>query len=180
MPAYPTGQGFSNSPTGPPLAHESADADTSPEAGAAIVNGKVYVVGGFSGSALGTTEEYDPDTDAWTPRASMPTARRSPVVAAVNDKVYAIGGMSYIDVNQVTDSYATEEYDLAAGDAVTEAYARSTGPLPPDVCSPTHVAVVEDPPVSSHTGGGAVATARAPRLSPPGSAGPVEGYRASR
>ena len=81
------------------------------EAGAGVVHGKVYVVGGFSGSALTATEEYDPVTDTWTTKSDMPTARRSPVVAAVNNKIYAIGGMDYIDVNQVTYSYATEEYD---------------------------------------------------------------------
>lgn len=81
------------------------------ESGTAVVNGKIYVVGGYSGSALTTTEEYDPVTDAWTTKADMPTARRSPVVAAVNNKIYAIGGMSYINTNQVTYSYATEEFD---------------------------------------------------------------------
>lgn len=81
------------------------------EAGAAVVDGKVYVVGGFSGSALTATEEYNPVTDVWTTKADMPTPRRSPVVAAVNNNIYAIGGMDYIDVNQVTYSYATEEFD---------------------------------------------------------------------
>lgn len=81
------------------------------EAGAAVVHGKVYVVGGFSGSALTATEEYDPVTDAWTTKADMPTARRSPVVAAVNNKIYAIGGMDYVEISQVTYSYATEEFD---------------------------------------------------------------------
>ncbi|MBS0154321.1 MAG: hypothetical protein JSS38_06995 [Nitrospira sp.] len=81
------------------------------EAGAAAVNNKVYVIGGFSGSTLATTEEYDPATDTWTTKTDMLTARRSPVVAAINNKIYAIGGMNYVNVNQVTYSYATEEYD---------------------------------------------------------------------
>lgn len=84
------------------------------EAGAAVVNGKIYVIGGFSGSTLATTEEYDPTTDTWASKASMPTARRSPIVAAVNNKIYAIGGLSYQNpIDNVTYSYATEEYDPA-------------------------------------------------------------------
>lgn len=106
--------GSSATPTAPPglLWRTKASMPTARlEAGAAVVNGKVYVVGGFSGNALATTEAYDPVVDTWTIRADMPTARRSPVVATANNKIYVIGGMNYIDVNQVTYSYATEEYD---------------------------------------------------------------------
>lgn len=106
--------GTSATPTAPPglLWRTKASMPTPRlEAGAAVVNGKIYVVGGFSGSALTTTEEYDPVTDTWTTKADMLTARRSPVVAAANNKIYAIGGMSYVDANQVTYAYATEEYD---------------------------------------------------------------------
>lgn len=106
--------GSSATPTAPPgLLWRTRAAMPTPrlEAGAAVVNNKVYVVGGFSGSALTTTEEYDPATDTWATKADMPTARRSPVVATTNNKIYAIGGMIYVDANQVTYSYATEEYD---------------------------------------------------------------------
>jgi len=56
----------------------------------ATVNGKIYVIGGAAlhpGSretalypvrphrSVGTVEEYDPKTDAWSERSSMPTAR---------------------------------------------------------------------------------------------------------
>lgn len=76
--------GSSASPAAPPgLLWRTRASMPTPrlEAGAAVINGKVYVVGGFSGSALTTTEAYDPATDTWTTRADMPTARRSPVVA---------------------------------------------------------------------------------------------------
>jgi N-acetylneuraminic acid mutarotase len=120
--------GISATPARPPgLLWRTRAAMPTPrlEAGAAVVNGKVYVIGGFSGSALTTTEEYDPVTDTWTTKASMPTARRSPVVAAVNNKIYAIGGMSYINANQVTYSYATEEYDSTTNTWTTK------GAMPP-------------------------------------------------
>lgn len=52
--------------------------------GVAVVDGKIYAIGGStrtgsSGAALspasivGTNEEYDPSSDTWTFRASMPT-----------------------------------------------------------------------------------------------------------
>lgn len=120
--------GTSATPTAPPglLWRTRAPMPTPRlEAGAAVVNGKVYVIGGFSGSALTTNEEYDPVTDTWATKASMPTSRRSPVVAAVNNKIYAIGGMSYINANQVTYSYATEEYDPTTNTWTTK------GAMPP-------------------------------------------------
>jgi len=59
---------------------------------AAAVNGKIYAIGGLGGSYLSTNEEYDPSTDSWTTKASMPTARFYLAAAAVNGKIYAIGG----------------------------------------------------------------------------------------
>ena len=65
--------------------------------GSAVVDGKIYVIGGdwrFAGGRGVVTpavEEYDPATDTWTTRADMPTAR-SGVVAAVDGMIYAIGG----------------------------------------------------------------------------------------
>ena len=106
--------GSSATPTAPPgLLWRTRASMPTPrlEAGAAAVNAKIYVVGGFSGSSLATTEEYDPATDTWTTKVDMPTARRSPVVATVNNKIYVIGGMKYVEISQVTYSYATEEYD---------------------------------------------------------------------
>lgn len=83
------------------------------EPGVAVVNGEVYVIGGYSGSTLSTVEEYDPATDTWTSKADMPTPRRAPVVAMVNNKIYAIGGMNYTDPDEVTYTFVTEEYDPA-------------------------------------------------------------------
>lgn len=92
------------------------------DAGAATVNGRIYVIGGFSGSTLATTEEYDPATDTWTPKANMPTPRRAPVVASVNNRIYAIGGMSYPSrIDQVLYTYVTEEYDPATNTWSTKA-----------------------------------------------------------
>ena len=61
---------------------------------------KIYAFGGFvlpkSGPPawvpVNNAWEYDPAADSWTALAPMPSRRGSPVAAAVNDKIYVIGG----------------------------------------------------------------------------------------
>jgi hypothetical protein len=62
----------------------------------AVVDGRIYVIGGVSnqGRVVATVEEYDPAKDAWTTRASMPTARGGLAAVAVGAKIYALGGRS--------------------------------------------------------------------------------------
>jgi N-acetylneuraminic acid mutarotase len=66
-------------------------------AGAATVGGKIYLVGGFR-NPFGQREPvdsvwaYDPATDRWTPRAPLPSPRGALGVAAVGDRIYAVGG----------------------------------------------------------------------------------------
>ncbi len=91
------------------------------EFGTAVVNDRIYAIGGYSGSTLSLVEEYDPTTDSWTRKADMPTPRRQLVVAAANDRIYAIGGMSFTNPNDVTYSFATEEYDPATNSWTTKA-----------------------------------------------------------
>jgi N-acetylneuraminic acid mutarotase/TorA maturation chaperone TorD len=60
-----------------------------------VVNGKIYVIGGWDGySTLNSTEEYDPTTNSWRKIASMPTARYALATAVVGNKIYAMGGDS--------------------------------------------------------------------------------------
>jgi N-acetylneuraminic acid mutarotase len=69
-------------------------------------NGLIYVLGGTPGCAgmTDTVQEYDPTTDTWQFRASMPTALGSPgVVGSSNRKLYVIGG------NNGSDYFATVE-----------------------------------------------------------------------
>lgn len=82
--------------------------------GIATVKGKIYVAGGwgFTGpdqqGVLNVLEVYDPAMDTWTTRASMPTARNALAAAAVNGKIYAMGGWTG------TENTATvERYDPA-------------------------------------------------------------------
>jgi len=74
---------------------------------AAEVGGKIYVLGGASvhpgqkivglgptvpHRSLDTNEVYDPATNKWETRMTMPTARNHAAVGVVNAKIYVIGG----------------------------------------------------------------------------------------
>jgi N-acetylneuraminic acid mutarotase len=81
----------------------------------AACNNKIYVIGGglnpqesYAPDALSTNEVYDPVTDTWETKASMPTARWDLVAETVNDKIYVIsgrtgGGKTSVKVNEVYD-----------------------------------------------------------------------------
>jgi N-acetylneuraminic acid mutarotase len=65
---------------------------------ACTVKGKIYAIGGSSGPSTGWTpvanvDIYDPATDSWTKGADFPNARTEIGLVAVNDKIYAIGGI---------------------------------------------------------------------------------------
>jgi N-acetylneuraminic acid mutarotase len=64
----------------------------------AVVRNRAYVIGGGEGShfngGLKTTEEYNPDTDTWTKKADMPTARGWVPWTVVNDLIYVAGGVA--------------------------------------------------------------------------------------
>ena len=61
--------------------------------GVAVVNGKIYVIGGINvGGFLNTNEEYDPATDTWATKKPMPTPRSGFGIAVYQNKIYCIGG----------------------------------------------------------------------------------------
>lgn len=94
---------------------------------AATVNGKIYVMGGAAvhpGSSeialqparphrsVGTVEEYDPKTNTWSERSSMPTARNHAAVGVVNNKIYVIGGrLGSAFIFTASNTNVVEEYD---------------------------------------------------------------------
>jgi N-acetylneuraminic acid mutarotase len=62
-------------------------------AGAAVINGKLYVVGGEQNpQKFATLQVYDPATDTWATKASMPTPRSGPGVVAIDGQLYVAGG----------------------------------------------------------------------------------------
>jgi len=96
---------------------------------AAAVGDKIYVIGGVSplpGStetamgfntpqaSVGTVEEYDPATNTWRERSSMPTPRNHTTAGVVNGKIYVIGGrVGAAFISSATDISVVEEYDPA-------------------------------------------------------------------
>ena len=83
---------------------------------AAAVNGKIYAIGGVGDirgigySSLAINEEYDPATDTWTYKTSMPTPRYAFAIAVYKNKLYCMGGkaggFSATGVNEVYDPAA--------------------------------------------------------------------------
>lgn len=96
---------------------------------AAAVNDKIYVIGGATmipGSketavmpthphmSVGTVEEYDPATNTWRERSQMPTPRNHAAIAAVNGRIYVIGGrVGAAFIGYASDISVVEEYDPA-------------------------------------------------------------------
>jgi N-acetylneuraminic acid mutarotase len=67
---------------------------------AVALGGKIYIIGGLGGSSTQgdctpqtSVEVYDPSTNLVVPGPSLTTARMSFGAAAVNGKIYAIGGL---------------------------------------------------------------------------------------
>lgn len=83
-----------------------------------VVGGKLYVIGGFTGSSLlGTVEVYDPATDTWSTKAPMPTPRAGHGVGVVNGIIYAVGGVASGGIFVAT----VEAYDPASDTWTTKA-----------------------------------------------------------
>ena len=73
--------------------------------GVAVVNEKIYAIGGYGDGYLNINEEYDPATNTWTTREPMPTPRASFGIAVVENKIYVIGGA--IGFNSTTEEVIT-------------------------------------------------------------------------
>jgi N-acetylneuraminic acid mutarotase len=87
---------------------------------AGAVNGKIYVIGGRTGSAYIMTatntnvvEEYDPTSDTWSgPLQRMPTARSGGGYASDGRRIYCAGGE--VTTTQLTGAFrAVEAFDPA-------------------------------------------------------------------
>ncbi|MCW4054887.1 MAG: hypothetical protein NWE84_08245 [Candidatus Bathyarchaeota archaeon] len=83
--------------------------------GVAVVNGKIYAIGGLNDDTqLAVNEEYNPVTDTWTTKTSMPTARSGFGIAVYQNKIYCIGGTTGDSDNFVSGfTGVVEVYDPA-------------------------------------------------------------------
>lgn len=77
------------------------------EIGAALIDGKIYVVGGLDGygRTLRSMEIYDIETDTWSNGPSMPEARHHPAVTTDGEKLYVVGGLMGINFRPVDTAY---------------------------------------------------------------------------
>jgi N-acetylneuraminic acid mutarotase len=98
-------------------------------AAAGVVNGIVYVAGGYGagGALLSTVEAYNPATNTWTTRRAMPTSRTYAAAGVLNDILYVAGGEG---TNGFETMGTLEAYDPTSDTWTTRAAmptARSTG-----------------------------------------------------
>lgn len=119
----------SPSPTPPPWSTTGSWATKAPMRlargglGVAVVDEKIYAIGGSTarggggtqsgplpktGGTVGTNEEYDPATDTWTYKASMPTPRAYFAIAVCQDKIYCLSNGVNEVYDPVTDSWETK------------------------------------------------------------------------
>lgn len=79
--------------------------------GVAVINNKIFAIGGQTGnpdagySLLNINEEYDPKTNQWIFKASMPTPRTHFAIAAFQNNIYCIGGETNNGVTGVNEVY---------------------------------------------------------------------------
>ncbi len=86
--------------------------------GAAVVNNKAYIFGGFSSTTApynhAYTYEYDPATNSYTQKGNQTLGRAYADVAVYDGKIYAFGGDTY-DGASLFASTRTEVFDPVAG-----------------------------------------------------------------
>ena len=88
--------------------------------GSAVFNNKLYIFGGRTRNAdgstvdgaLATVEIFDPATDTWTFGSSMPTGRRAMAVGTVSGRAQVMGGEDPVfsqneEYDPATDSWRT-------------------------------------------------------------------------
>jgi N-acetylneuraminic acid mutarotase len=105
--------------------------------GIATYQDKIYIFGGTIGHGTGrgealltgATEVYDPETDTWETKTSIPTPRQSLEGNMVSDKIYLIGGVRYVGGFNIWGFHENEVYDPDTDSWTTEA------PLPTAVWS---------------------------------------------
>src|SRR6185295_7274914 len=87
------------------------------EIGVTAARGRVYVIGGTATSTLiNTVSVFDPLSNVWTDIAPLPGPARDHIGAAsVDDKVYAIGGLTGWPGPAVANVYMYDPLNAAAG-----------------------------------------------------------------
>ena len=101
-------------------------------AAAGVIDGKLYVAGGQSETSgqtpVSTLEMYDPMSDTWTVKTSMPTARTTVAGAAANGRLYVAGGYlnGYLSTLEVYDP-ASDTWTTASSMPTARSFAAAAG-----------------------------------------------------
>jgi Kelch motif len=74
------------------------------EIAGAVLNGKIYIIGGFdeTGQSTTTVEVYDPIADKWTEAAPLPQLTDHTATASYEGKLYVDGG-GYLSADTFSD-----------------------------------------------------------------------------
>ena len=90
--------------------------------GVAVVDGKIYAVGGASANGFSSlNEQYDPMIGTWTLKAPMPTSRSAFGIAVFQDKIFCIGGYAMNANKQGGATGVNEAYDVTTDTWETKA-----------------------------------------------------------
>ena len=84
----------------------------------AVLNGKLYIFGGWGGGnpygVFNFVEEYNPNLDTWSSKADMPTTRSGCTAVTYKDEIYVFGGYYLYDggneiYHDVVEAYNPEK-----------------------------------------------------------------------
>ena len=89
-----------------------------------IINGKIYLIGGYNGSYPDNVDAFDPSTNTWSTSATSGTftPRMSLTSSVVNDKIYVLGGMvavTGLNILNANEIFTPANADVKTNDAVT-------------------------------------------------------------
>ena len=103
----------------------------------AVLDGKIYVIGGFLSHTSITTanEMYDPATDQWTVMEPMPQARCGHATCTCNGKIYVLGGLH-------PNAYAYAKNNIYEYDPQTDTWTQKAN-MPYRIAAPG-IAVLND------------------------------------
>ena len=85
---------------------------------APVIDGKVYIIGGYRVEGRSQMFVYDPETDTWQTGADMPTARFAHAVTSIGADIFAFGGCTGADFLNQTQIRVAEVYHTGAVFAV--------------------------------------------------------------
>jgi alpha-tubulin suppressor-like RCC1 family protein len=97
--------------------------------GVEVIDGKLYLAGGVSGTVSDTLERYDPNTDQWTTLASMTQARYGHLTAVHNGLLYVLGGADGTSTFSSVEIYDPSTNSWTAGVALLSPLGRAEGIL---------------------------------------------------